>query len=140
MHKPFILLAIAILFELNKVASSWRWWPSYGKCTGIFNTGNVSCGRHRAKTCSLCPCNQQGVHGHNKAFNWCNGDCQWSGDHLSGVCHMRRKTTKGEWHSRHIIIQGCCGGRGLGSVDLDMGSWTVGRYCGYLLPERTIPN
>ena len=85
MHRHFILLVIAILFELNKVASSWRWWTSYGKCTGIFNTGNVSCGRHRAMTCSLCPCNQQGVY--QTHTNWCNGDCQWS----RGACRPRNK-------------------------------------------------
>ena len=91
MHRHFILLAIAILFELNKVGSSWRWWGSNKKCTGlIYNTGNVNCGKHKAKTCSLCPCTQQGGY----ASDWCNGDCQWSGSRFSGVCQMNQKTAK----------------------------------------------
>ena len=177
MHRHFILLAIAVLFQFNKIASSWRRWGSNRKCTGlifntgnvqcgghraktcsqcncnqhgvyigeeghgsrwcnsdcqwsggachprnkcagvIFNTGNIICGRHRAKTCSLCPCNQQGVYETYHGSGWCNGDCQWSND----ACHMRRKINKGEWYSRDITIQSCCGGRGLGSVDLHMG-------------------
>ena len=68
-----------------------------------FNTGNVRCGGHRAKTCSQCPCSQRGVYmgsALNGGINYCNGDCQWRGDHLSGVCHMRRNMRrKGEWHS-----------------------------------------
>ena len=170
MHRHFILLAIAILFELNKVGSSWRWWGSNRKCTGlIFNTGNVNCGGHRAKTCSQCTCNEQGNYVNDP--DWCNRDCQWSegacrprnkctgavfntgnvicGRHRAktcsqcpcskrggfagrkycngdcqwsnGACHMRRKINKGEWYSRDITIQGCWGGRGLGSVDLHMG-------------------
>ena len=165
MHRHFILLAIAILFEVNKVGSSWRLFGSNRKCTGlifntgnvhcgghraktcsqctcnqhgvdmglhmaqdgsphgpgwcnrdcqwrrgacrprrphnecagaVFNTGNVICGRHRAKTCSQCPCNQQGGYETFHGPGWCNGDCQWS----NGVCHMRQKINKGEWHSR----------------------------------------
>ena len=34
MHEHFVLLAIAILFEFNKVASSRRGWQSNGKCGG----------------------------------------------------------------------------------------------------------
>ena len=72
------------------------------KCAAvIFNRGNVSCGGHRAKTCSQCLCNKQGMHmgSEREGRNYCNGDCQWRGDNLSGVCHMRRNITKGEWHS-----------------------------------------
>ena len=165
MHEHFVLLAIAILFEFNKVASSRRRSRSNVKCAdNIFNTGNVNCGGHIAKTCSLCPCTQQGTYGsdwcngecqwsggacypHNKCagviFNtgkvncgghyaktcsqcpcsqrgvymglvlngginytqYCNGDCQWRGDHLSGVCRMKQKI-KGEWHLRETTIQG----------------------------------
>ena len=118
MHEHFVLLAIAILFEFNKVASSRRRSRSNVKCAdNIFNTGNVNCGGHIAKTCSLCPCNQQGVYETYHGLGWCNGDCQWS----NGACHMRRKINKGEWYSRDITIQGSWGGRGLGSVDLHMG-------------------
>ena len=180
MHKHFVLLAV--LFEL--VASSRRRWRSNKKCAdNIFNTGDVNCGGHAAKTCSLCPCTQQGGYrwywcsgdcqwsgvaygnvcqmrqknakcagytynrgnvncgGHRartcsqclcnkqgkhmglvpEGRNYCNGDCQWRGDHLSGVCHMRRNITKGEWHSWDTSTQGCCGGHVLGSVDLHIG-------------------
>ena len=97
MHRHFILLAIAILFELNKVGSSWRWWGSIVKCAGVkFNTGNVNCGKHKAKTCSLCPCTPQGTPQGTpwSMGNWCNGDCQWSGSPFSGVCQMRQKAAK----------------------------------------------
>ena len=91
MHEHFVLLAIAILFEFNKVASSRRRSRSNVKCAdNIFNTGNVICGGHIAKTCSLCPCTQQGGY----ASYWCNGDCQWSGSLFSGVCQMRQKAAK----------------------------------------------
>ena len=181
MHRHFILLAFAILFELIKIASSRRRWQSNGKCAGlIFNTGNVNCGGHKARTCSQCPCNgvggyywtfcsgdcqwsggvchmrqisvkcagfiyntgnvscgghkakkcsqclcnKQGIH-MGSALEWgrryCNRDCQWSGDHRSGVCHMRQKINKGEWPSRDTTTQGCCGGHVLDSVDLHMG-------------------
>ena len=165
MHRHFILLAIAILFKLNKVGSSRRRWQSNGKCdvNVIFNTGNVNCGSHLAKTCSQCPCNEQGVFQDNSwcggecqwsgsrfkgvcqmrqkaakcaavifnrgnvncgghraktcslcpctqqggyASDWCKGDCQWRGDHLSGVCLMRQNITKGEWHSWDTSIEG----------------------------------
>ena len=93
MHEHFVLLAIAILFEFNKVASSRRRSRSNVKCAdNIFNTGNVNCGGHIAKTCSLCPCNQQGVY--VTETDYCNGDCQWRGDHHNGVCQMRQKSAK----------------------------------------------
>ena len=93
MHRHFILLAIAILLELNKVGSSRRRWQSNGKCdvNVIFNTGNVNCGSHLAKTCSQCPCDEQGVFHDN---SWCSGECQWSGSRFSGVCQMRQKAAK----------------------------------------------
>ena len=98
MQRHFILLAIAVLFELKKIASSWRRRGSNvkhisHKCAGFkiagffFNKGNVNCGGHMAKTCSLCPCDGRGTWSHL----FCNSDCQWSGDHLGGVCHMRKK-------------------------------------------------
>ena len=92
MHRHFILLAIAILFEFNKVASSRRRWQSNGKCARVmYNTGNVNCGGHLAKTCSQCPCNEQGVFQDN---SWCGGECQWSGSRFKGVCQMRQKAAK----------------------------------------------
>ena len=62
----------------------------------IFNRGNVNCGGHRAKTCSQCLCNEQGNYlGYiQHGSKWCSGECQWNGDHLSGVCHMRQKSAK----------------------------------------------
>ena len=96
----------------------------HNECAGaVFNTGDVICGRHRARTCSQCLCNKQGMHmgSVREGRNYCNGDCQWRGDHLSGVCHMRRNITKGEWHSWDTSTQGCCGGHVLGSVDLHIG-------------------
>ena len=94
MQRHFILLAIAILFELNKVGSSRRRWQSNRKCdvNVIFNTGNtdifnrgVNCGGHSAKTCSQCPC-QRGVYMSQGPQNYCNHDCQWR----RGACRPRR--------------------------------------------------
>ena len=100
MHKHFVLLAV--LFEL--VASSRRRWQSNGKCAGVvFNTGNVNCGNHKAKTCSLCPCTPQGAY----HWYWCSGDCQWSGVVYGNVCQMRQKSTKCAGYNRGNVN---CGG------------------------------
>ena len=80
------------------------------KCAGsVYNTGNVKCGGHMAKTCSQCLCNKQGIHqGYLlEGRRNCNGDCQWRGNHLSGVCHKRRKINKGELLSTDTTTQGC---------------------------------
>ena len=97
MHRHFSLSAIAILFELNKVGSSWRWWQSNRKCNGIFNTGNTICGGHRAKTCSQCTCNEQGNYVNDP--DWCNGDCQWSG----GACRPHNKCTGAVFNTGNVI-------------------------------------
>ena len=39
-------------------------------------TKQVSCGRHRANSCSKCPFNGET----HKGQNWCNGDCYWKDD------------------------------------------------------------
>ena len=36
---------------------------------------DVSCGNHRATTCSQCVFRQNGTWA---GPNWCNGDCKWS--------------------------------------------------------------
>ena len=93
MHKHFVLLTIAVLFEFNKITSSRRGWRSNVNCAwNIFNNGNVNCGGHRAKTCSLCPCNQQSVYETYHGSAWCSGDCQWRGGHRGGECIMRQNT------------------------------------------------
>ena len=107
MHEHFVLLAIAVLFEFNKIASSRSRWRSNVNCAGnIFNKGNVICGNHRARTCSQCPCNEQGVIP-PKGSRWCNGDCQWRGGHRDqdrhGECIRRRKINKGEWKCTGLI-------------------------------------
>ena len=135
-RRHFILFAIAISFDLNKIASSLRlpWdpsggWINYGlgsvkngldwmkwgldrhgidksnwrlfdsqggkvDCARVhFNTGNVNCGGHRARTCSQCPCTGKGG---AWTSNWCSGDCNFSGEPgVSGVCHTIPKI-KGE--------------------------------------------
>ena len=111
MHRYFILLAMAVLIEFNKIASCWRRWGSNVKCAGFFfNEGNVNCGGHMAKTCSLCPCDGRGTWSHL----FCNSDCQWSGDHLGGVCHMRKKPKivdcQWEQWGRWTSCQQTCGG------------------------------
>ena len=113
MHRHFILLAIAILFQLNKIAS--HHLPVLNRRLNrichtrfIYNTGNVVCGGHRAKTCSECPCNGgRGTWSHL----FCNGDCQWSGDIRGGACHMRKKpiitrTSKGRIFAFHLWNDG----------------------------------
>ena len=59
MQRHFLLLAIAISFELNNVASRSSW------CADV----KVSRGRHRAKKCSQCPCDKRG----GLWEHYCNG-------------------------------------------------------------------
>ena len=101
MHRHFILVAIAILFELNKVASSRRRWQSNGKCSGSFNIGDVNCGGHRAKTCSQCPCDKRGLYLGlaQEGQKYCNGHCQWR----RGACRPNNKCAGAVFNTGNVI-------------------------------------
>ena len=63
----------------DKTFNAWGYCKS-PKCKSCltaneFNTGDVSCGVHKATSCRKCPCKSDGTYNGN---SWCNGDCFWN--------------------------------------------------------------
>lgn len=60
---------------------------------GFCQTGGVSCGRHRAASCSECP---EGKGKHGKIWHgagWCNGECKWQTS--TADCVLKEQSTIG---------------------------------------------
>ena len=66
----------------------------------VFGWGNISCGQHKATSCSKCPCSYSGD---NKGQSWCSGDCQW--DNYYWYCRNKGERSEG-WERCRVGMTG----------------------------------